>query len=345
MGTPPTVAGLNERQPDAEKDGLRDTLSTMESKIRRMRDQRSNHNKSARRSADQRDTIQAEYKTLKSKLDDGLNKIKAKKKEANSFRIKRDTAQDQLRTLFAKAKSGHIDKRKSKNVTVEFNKLNSTIAELEKQIETSYHPLDKENKILKQIKAHKVNIQDLEPLIDENAKLVVDLSNTESAITELKLVADESHKLMVDALKEARKLSDELSSLFKERNFLKSEGDRYHDAFVEEKKKADAVHKEIEELMKKITEVKDQMRSLVKERKSWVTDHNKEVRNQLKSPHNDESIADSLVDKLLESGTLEFGGTLGKDTDGRTGDSKTKSKIRKKQISTARGRRSSAKRE
>ena len=124
---PITVSGLNERQPDAEKDDLKDTLNTMESKIRRMRDQRSNHNKSARRFADQRDTIQAEYKELKSKLDDGLKKIKAKKKEANSFRVRRDTAQEQLRVLFARAKSGHIDKRKSKNVTAEFNKLNSTI--------------------------------------------------------------------------------------------------------------------------------------------------------------------------------------------------------------------------
>ena len=345
MCVPITVAGLNERQPDAEKDDLKDTLNTMESKIRRMRDQRSNHNKSARRFADQRDSIQAEYKELKSKLDDGLNKIKAKKKEANSFRTRRDTAQDQLRILFAKAKSGHVDKRKSKNVTAEFNKLNSTIAELEKQIETKYHPLDKENKILKQIKSHKEDIQGLEPLIDENAKLEVDLSNTESAITELKLVADESHKLMVDALKEARKMSEELDSLFKERNFLKSEGDRYHNSFVEEKKKADEIHKEIGELMKKITEVKDQIKSLLKERKSWVSEHNDSVRSELKAPHDDESIADSLIDKLLESGNLEFGGTLQKDSDGRSGQIKKRRPVKKKSVSTARGRRSSTKRE
>ena len=339
------MAGLSERQPDAEKDDLKDALSTMESKIRRMKDQRSNHNKSARRSADQRDTIQAEYKILKSKLDEGLNKVKSKKKEANSFRIRRDAAQEQLKILFAKAKSGHIDKRKSRNVAAEFNKLNSTIAELEKQIETIYHPLDKENKILKQIKAHKGDIQDLEPLIDENAKLEVDLSNTESAIIELKLVGDESHKLMVDALKEARRLSDELNSLFKERNFLKSEGDRFHNGFVDEKKKADAVHNEIEELMKKITEVKGQIRSLVKERKSWVTDHNKSVRGQLKSPHEDQSLADTLVDKLLESGSLEFGGTFEKDSDGVDIESRPKAILRKKTISTVRGRRSNAKKE
>ena len=50
---------------------------------------------------------------------------------------------DQLKLLFAKAKSGHIDKRKSKNITREFNKLNSTIAELEK------HLANKEAEILK----------------------------------------------------------------------------------------------------------------------------------------------------------------------------------------------------
>ena len=339
------MAGLDERQPDAEKDDLKDRLHMMESKIRRMRDQRSNHNTVARRSADQRNTIQAEYKELRTKLNDGLNKVKAKKKEANSHRVRRDTAQDQLKILFSKAKSGRTDKRKSKNITVEFNKLTSTISELERKIETSYHPLDKENKILKQIKEHKGNMQELEPLIDENAKLEIDLSNTESAIGELKIVADEAHKLMVTALKEARKLSDELGSLFKERDFLKSEGDRYHDAFVNEKKKADTVHKEIEEIMKKITEVKGQMRTLVKERKSWVVEHNKSVRKELKSPHLDESIADSLVDKLLEEGNITFGGTLKEDSDGRNSDVKQKRVSKKKSISTARGRRSNTKRE
>tara|TARA_B100001113_G_scaffold325268_1_gene297424 strand:- start:130 stop:1062 length:933 start_codon:yes stop_codon:yes gene_type:complete len=310
-----------------------------------MRDQRSSHNKSARRFADQRDSIQAEYKVLKSKLDDGLKKVKEKKNEANSYRARRDTAQEQLRILFAKAKSGNVEKRKSKNLTIEFNKLNSTIAQLEKQIETTYNTLEKEKKILKQIKSHKIDIQDLEPLIDEKSKLDVDLSNTETAITELKMVGDESHKLMVDALKEARKISEELNSLFKERNFLKSEGDRFHNGFVDEKKKADEVHKEIIELMKKITEVKDKMKSLMKERKSWVSDHNKSVRNQLKAPHEDDSIADSLVEKLLKQGTIEFGGTLEKDSDGREQDKKHKVIQRKKAISTARGRRSTAKKE
>ena len=159
------------------------------------------------------------------------------------------------------------------------------------------------------------------------------------------MVADESHKLMVDALKEARKISEELESLFKERKFLKSEGDRFHNSFVEEKKKADEVHKEIGELMKKVTEVKDQIKSLMKERKSWVSDHNDSVRSELKSPHDDDSIADSLIDALLESGNLEFGGTLQKDSDGRGGQSKKKRPVKKKSVSTARGRRSSAKRE
>ena len=50
--------------------------------------------------------------------------------------------------------------------------------------------------------------------------------------------------------------------------------------------------------MKKITEVKDQIKSLLKERKSWVSEHNDSVRSELKAPHDDESIADSLIDKL-----------------------------------------------
>ena len=114
---------------------------------------------------------------------------------------------------------------------------------------------------------------------------------------------------------------------------------------TQEKKKADVVHKEIEELMKKITEVKGQIRSLVKERKSWVTDHNKSVRGQLKTPHDDESLADSLVDNLLKHGTLEFGGTIGKDSDGRTVENRPKIMSRKKSITTVRGRRSSTKKE
>ena len=97
--------------------------------------------------------------------------------------------------------------------------------------------------------------------------------------------------------------------------------------------------------MKKITEVKDQIKSLLKERKSWISEHNDSVRSELKAPHDDESIADSLIDKLLQSGNLEFGGTLQKDSDGRSGQTKRKRPVKKKSVSTARGRRSSTKRE
>jgi hypothetical protein len=83
----------------------------------------------------------------------------------------------------------------------------------------------------------------------------------------------------------------------------------------------------------------------VKERKSWVANHNKSVRDELKSPHLDKSTADSLVDKLLEEGNITLGGTLKEDSDGRTSNAKEKPVPKKKSVSTARGRRSKTKRE
>ena len=335
---------MTEREPDPEGDDLRDRLHAMETRIRRMRDQRANHNTEARRFAAQRDTVQAEYKEVRVKLDEGLVEVKAKRSAADSFRKRRDAIQEQLRALFAKAKQGNADKRKGKSFAAQFNELTQTIQSLEKQIETSGNiSLDKENKMLARIKGMSRDRRELEPMVSDHEKLEVDLSDTESAIAELKMHADAAHLAMVDALKEARKMSKELQSLFDERDFLKAEGDRHHQAFVEEKQKADEVHAKVVEMMKQVTEVKGQISSLRKERKSWLRNHNRSVRDALTSPDEDEALADSLVDKLLAEGNLSLGGTLEDDVAGRETEATQRSASTRKSVRPSRGRRSTVK--
>ena len=49
---------------DASDADLRDQLKSMESKLRRLRDIRQQHNEAGKRSADSRNSIQKEYKKL-----------------------------------------------------------------------------------------------------------------------------------------------------------------------------------------------------------------------------------------------------------------------------------------
>ena len=58
-------------------DDLRSRLHAMETKIRRMRDNRNGHNENARRAADSRNAVQEQAKGLREAIDE----LKAKQKE------------------------------------------------------------------------------------------------------------------------------------------------------------------------------------------------------------------------------------------------------------------------
>ena len=66
--------GSETPRPDED---LRDHLHQMETRVRKLRESRNNHNEQANRFADQRNAIQGQYKEHKEKLDLSLAEIKA----------------------------------------------------------------------------------------------------------------------------------------------------------------------------------------------------------------------------------------------------------------------------
>ena len=67
-------------RPDSD---LRDHLHQMEAKVRKLRDSRNNHNEHAKRFAEQRNAIQAQYKEHREKLDMSVAEVKAIRAEQN----------------------------------------------------------------------------------------------------------------------------------------------------------------------------------------------------------------------------------------------------------------------
>ena len=55
---------------------LRHRLQSMELRLKRLRDQRDQHNDSAKRAAGQRDMVQEAYKELKERIDEGVEQLK-----------------------------------------------------------------------------------------------------------------------------------------------------------------------------------------------------------------------------------------------------------------------------
>ena len=112
---------------------------------------------------------------------------------------------------------------------------------------------------------------------------------------------------------EADDIWEEVKPMLEERDFLRSEGDRLHEIFVESKELANSVHAEIEALLKEVNEARDEMKSRREERARVIRDHNESVREALKTPDNDEVLADSLTDRLLSEGSLTLGGSMSGD--------------------------------
>ena len=71
------MARLCLMKPSNPDDDLRSRLHAMETKVRRMRDNRNSHNENARRAADSRNAVQEQAKGLR----DSIDEMKAKQKE------------------------------------------------------------------------------------------------------------------------------------------------------------------------------------------------------------------------------------------------------------------------
>ena len=191
------------------------------------------------------------------------------------------------------------------------------------------------------IKLMRRRMKELEPEVSKLQLIKVDLSNRDEAIATLKAEADASHKMFVECLERVKGMSKGLDELFSHRDFLKGEGDRFHKEFVACKEKADEVHSKITELMKEVNNARDKLKMAREERELWITDHNASVSKEMKTGAEDSKIADSMVDHLLDAGSLTFGGTMSGDRAGlsvKKGRSDKKKSMRRVDLSISRGR-------
>ena len=328
-----------EPRPDTD---LRDHLHQMEAKVRKLRDGRNNHNEQAKRFAEQRNAIQAQYKEHREKLDMSVAEVKAIRAEQNLHKKRRDAIQAQIRDLIGQSKAQRGDKDNKKSASFEFNKLASEVDNMEKTYETrGGMSSKKEKETMDKIKNMRRRMKELEPEVEKLQLIKVDLSNRDEAIAQLKAEADAAHKEFVECLERAKGMSKELDELFAHRDFLKGEGDRFHKEFLACREKADEVHAKITEMMKEVNEARDKLKIAREERESWITDHNASVPKEMKTGAEDGKVADSMVDHLLSAGSLTFGGTMSGDragVSGKKGRSNKKKGMRRVDMTASRGR-------
>ena len=316
---------------ESETVTLRDQVQAMEAKISKLKNSRSHHNESAKRMAEQRDSVQSQYAEHRKKLDVKFETLKEIRKRIKVHKSRRNSLQSQLRELLGKVRERRVSHKKGKSVTFQYNEISSDIARLENEIQTRGDlSLKKENKMLDRIRELFKTKEELEPLIEETAVIKIDLTNIESAIAEIKEQADIEHESMVSAVEEAEKESEGLDDMFKERNFLQAEGDRLHASFVEHKTNANEVHDKIKSMIKEVTGIREKISAERKERKSWIDDHNANVRLEMQTAAESEELANALVDQLLSEGKLTMGGVLESDEAAAARSSSTSSRGRRR---------------
>jgi len=324
---------------DSSDADLRDQLKSMESKLRRLRDIRQQHNDAGKRSADSRNAIQKEYNKLRNEISLKLEENKEIRNKAKTHQARRDAIQQQIKELIGQSKNARGEKGK-KSPVLELSEIQSQIDKLENMLETDGSvTLDKENKVLKLIKKHSNRKKELEPLVEEAMRIKIDLDNIEGSIQELKIEADSEHASMVGFHEEADKLWDTIKPLFEERDFKKAEGDRLHEAFLECRKQADEVHAEVVTMLEQVNQIRDKLKQERLEAQSWIDDHNESVRKALKTPDQDEKLAGSLTQALLAGTSVSFGGSeTGTNANTRT-DGRSTRKVNMRRSGAARGNR------
>lgn len=320
---------------DAADDGgdLRDRLQAMEKRLSKLREIRGQHNDNANRSAEQRNAVQKQYKEHREKLDVKLEEIKAIRVIVKQHKDRRNSIQSQMKELFGRQRSSRDNEREGRSVGAEYNKLSAEVKGLEERLETSGDiKLKKENELVKVVQNMHKRLAELEPELKAQELIKIDLDDIEGTIARMKQEADDAHQLMLEKVSEADEASKGMDEMFSHRDFLKAEGDRFHDAFVAEKEKANEIHEKTLELMKQVTEVKGLMKAERDERKSWIVDHNASVVAEMQTGSESDEVADELVKSLLEEGTLSIGGTLDSDSKETVQRTKRKPKNKKKRI-------------
>ena len=317
-------------------DDLRTRLHAMETRLRRMREQRNGHNENARRAADSRDSVQEQSRELRERIKERLDEQKEVRGRAKLHQAKRDEIQNQMRELITQRRGKRSDEG-TKSVVIQLSETIGEIDRIENRIMTDGSlSLSKENAMLKKLKSLIAKRDELMPAAEEFQVIEIDLGDMEGSIQLLRAEADSEHKAMLDANKEADAIWEEVKPMLEERDFLRAEGDRLHNAFVSSREAADGIHSEIKVLLDQVNEIRDELKAQREERERLIREHNQSVRDALKTPDEDEELATSLTDELLEKGSITLGGTRTTD-DPKPQESKKKRKSRK--IGTRRGKR------
>ena len=131
-----------------ENDDLRTRLHAMETKAKRLRNQRNSYSDDARSSAEKRDTVQSQGREIKDQINERLEEQKSIRDAAKQHRDRRDEIQTRIRELIGKSKGKRDDDRNSRSAVVELAEVESGISNIEDRIMTDGRlSLDKENKL------------------------------------------------------------------------------------------------------------------------------------------------------------------------------------------------------
>ena len=308
----------------------------METRLRRMREQRNGHNENARRAADSRDSVQEQSREIRERIKERLDEQKEVRARAKLHQAKRDEIQNQMRELITQRRGKRSDEG-TKSVVIQLSETIGEIDRIENRIMTDGSlSLDKENAMLKKLKSLIAKRDELMPAAEEFQVIEIDLGDMEGSIQLLRAEADSEHKAMLDANKEADTIWEDVKPMLEERDFLRAEGDRLHNAFVSSREAADGIHSQIKVLLDQVNEIRDELKAQREERERLIREHNQSVRDALKTPDEDEELASSLADELLEKGSITLGGTRTVD-DPKPHRGKKRKKSRK--IGTRRGKR------
>ena len=329
---------VDEGEGDREEDDLRTRLHAMETKAKRLRNQRNSFSEDARSAAEQRDAIQNQAKEIRESINSMMEEQKKIRERAKVHRTRRDDIQTRIRELIGRSKGRREDNKNSRSVVVQLAETESEIGNIEDRIMTDGTlGLDKENKLLKKLKTLRLRRKELLPSVEEHSMIKLDLKNLDGSILTLKAEADAEHQAMVDAHEEADNIWEEIRPMFEERDFLRSEGDRFHALFVSNRKSADEVHANLVELYSEVDEIKNELKSQADEQKRFIDEYNSAAKEKLTTPEDSEELANSLAEELMASGSITLGGT-GVEQSSAKDESKITRKSTRRNIQARRGR-------
>tara|TARA_B100001115_G_C15789054_1_gene388901 strand:- start:184 stop:1173 length:990 start_codon:yes stop_codon:yes gene_type:complete len=322
---------------DKSSGDLRTRLHAMESKLSRIRSQRDSHNEAARSAAEQRNSAQEKrrevHETISAKMDE-QKKVRA---QAKLHQENRDEIQQSIREVISR-KKGTKNQGPGKSVVIQLSETIGEIERIEDRIMTDGAlSLEKENSMIKKLRFLISKRDELIPHVEQQRVISIDLNDMDESIQRMRAEADNEHKLMLEQNSLADEIWNEIKPMFEERDFLRGEGDRLHALFVHERGKADEAHATLVELLSKVSEIKDELRSQHEQREKIVRDHNESVRKALRGPDQNEKLADSLAEMLLDGNPVTFGGLMASDDRKEIFEEKSVSKRKSRRLGTSRG--------